>query len=333
MNHTKKTLLLLSILLLGGILAFILFLSNATRSMNYGDMRTVLTTTTATFGSLLGIITAGLMFTHGRFSELASELGEKAPSYLSETLSLEKVQHVGTLLLALRKAFLQLEKETTVAEEKNLYGKIEEGVSSIFVDFVVLLNTKLQQQGLRTPDFMVSEMEPSLYAKYREKRKVIKKEWQVTELIKRMVDIWEGSTSFFAERPETRTSLQSDLRSSVTILKLREKMDTDSKNIATEVSQVLEEVGTEVSKIGKMLDHDRIPQMLSQMNHASTIRGKYFYLALVFIATPLFVNLMILPQLSEGTTQFFQPIISATSSLSVMGILFLLLYIHEILNV
>ena len=325
MSHARKTLLVILILILGGILALILFLSNVARSMDYSDLRTVLTTTTATFGSLLGIIVAGLMFTHGKFSELASELGEKAPDYLSETLSLEKVQQMETLLLALRKDFLQLEAEATVVEEKNLYGRIAEGVSSIFVDFVVLLNTKLQQQGLRDTDFMVSEMVPSLYARYREKKKTIRKEWQIVELIKRTVDTWEGSTSLIAEKAEAKASLQSDLRSSVSILKLREKIDRKSKNVETEVVHVLEDVGTEVSKIRKMLHQDRIPQLLLQMNHASTIRGKYFYLALAFIATPLFVNLMILPQLSQGTTQFFQPIISATSSLSVMGVLFLLL--------
>jgi hypothetical protein len=34
-----------------------------------------------------------------------------------------------------------------------------------------------------------------------------------------------------------------------------------------------------------------------------------------------------------GTASFFQPIISITSSLSVMGIVFLLLYINKILDV
>jgi hypothetical protein len=333
MNHTRNTLLVIAILLSGGILAFILFSSNATKSMNHDDLRTVLTTTTATFGSLLGIITAGLMFTHGKFSELASELDEKAPDYLSETLSLEKVQQTGTLLLALRKAFLQLETETTVAEEKNLYRKITEGISSMFVDFAVLLNIKLRQQGLRDTDFMVSEMDPSLHARYQETRKTIRKEWQVLEIIKKIVDTWEGPISFIGERPETRTSLQANLKSASTILKLKEKIDKNPKNIGNEVAQALEDLGNEISKIGKMLHQDRIPQLLSQMDYASTIRGKYFYLALVFIATPLFVNLIILPQLSEGTSLFFQPIISATSSLSMMGVIFLLLYIHKILNV
>jgi len=69
------------------------------------------------------------------------------------------------------------------------------------------------------------------------------------------------------------------------------------------------------------------------MEKANTIRGRYFYLALVFIAAPLFINLLILPQLSVGTASFFQLVISVTSSLSMMGIAFLLLYINRILNV
>jgi len=333
MSSLRNNLFMILILVLSGMLVIILFLINATGAISYGDLRTVLTTTTATFGSLLGIITAGLMFTHGKFSELASDLGEKSPNYLSQELSLEKVQHLGTHLLTLQKAFSQLETETTVTEEKNLYRKIVESASSMFVGFAVLLNLKLQQQGLRDTDFMVSEMNSSLHAKYQEARRTIRKEWQILDVIKKIVDTWEGPTSFVAERPEVRTSLQSDLKSSVSILKLKEKIDKNSKNIGNEVAQASGDLGNEVSKIGKMLHEDRIPQLLSQMDHASTIRGKYFYLALVFIATPLFVNLIILPQLSEATTQFFQPIISATSSLSVMGVIFLLLYIHKILNV
>jgi hypothetical protein len=90
-------------------------------------------------------------------------------------------------------------------------------------------------------------------------------------------------------------------------------------------------VGDEVDKIAKALHEDRVSQLLSQMNHANAIRGRYFHLTLMFMATPLFVNLMILPQLSEGTLQFFQPIISATSSARVMSVFFL--YIRKILNV
>jgi len=333
MSRLRNTLSVILILALGGTLATLLFVSNAIRSMNYGDLRTVLTTTTATFGSLLGIITAGLMFTHGKFSELASELSEKSPDYLSGMLSLDKVQRIGNCLLSLRKISSQLETETTIEKEKDLYRRITENASSMFVDFAVLMNLRLQQQGLRDTGFMVSEMDPPLHAKYQEARKTIRKEWQIVETIKRIVDTWEGPTSFISEKLDTRNSLQSDLKSFITILELKEKIDKNSKNIRNEVAKALADVEDEVGKIIKILHEDRIPQLLSQMDHASTIRGKYFYLALMFIATPLFANLIILPQLSEGTMQFFQPIISATSSLSVMGVLFLLLYIRKILNV
>jgi hypothetical protein len=333
MIHTKSSLLVILTLLSGGILALALFLSNTAKPMNYSDLRTVLTTTTATFGSLLGIITAGLMFTHGKFSELASELSEKAPDYLSETLSLEKMQQIGTLLLTLRKTFLELEKETTIVEEKSLYRKIVENASSMFVNSAVLLSIKLQQQGLRDTDFIASEMDPPLYRKCQETRKAVRKEWQIIDLIKKIVDTWEGTTSLIVEKPETRISLQSDIKSAITILKLKEKIDKNAESMRTRVTQALENLRNEIGKIGRTLHEDRIPQLLSQMNNASTIRGKYFYLALVFIATPLFVNLVMLPQYSEETAHLFQPVISATSSLSVMGVAFLLLYIHKILSV
>jgi hypothetical protein len=60
---------------------------------------------------------------------------------------MEKVQQVGNHILTLRKTFLQLEKETALAKEKDLYRQITENASSMFVDFAVLMNLKLQQQG------------------------------------------------------------------------------------------------------------------------------------------------------------------------------------------
>ena len=116
--------------------------------MDFAELKTVLTTTTATFGSLLGIITAGLMFTHGKFSELASELDEKSPHYISGMLSLEKIQIIANNLLALRKDFSLLETQSTVEEEKDLYRRVIEKSSSIYVDFAVLSDLKLMQQGL-----------------------------------------------------------------------------------------------------------------------------------------------------------------------------------------
>ena len=331
MNHSRKVLI---VILVGtSLVASFLAWQNITSPIDFADLKTVLTTTTATFGSLLGIITAGLMFTHGKFSELASELGEKSPDYLSGTLPLEKVQTIGNNLLALRKTFSLLETQTTVEEEKNLYRRVVEKASSMYVDFAVLSDLKLIQQGLAETDLMISGMDPQLYVNYREERNQVKKEWQILITIKQMVDTWEGSKTLVRGKYEKRTSLQQDLRNSISLLGLKERLDKDSKHVRAETEEIYNELAEDIGKIGKQLHQDRIPQLLSQMENANTIRGKYFYLALIFIATPLFINLLILPQLSIRTASFFQPIISITSSLSVMGIGFLLLYINKILNV
>lgn len=315
------------------MVAFFLAWRNGTGPMDFADLKTVLTTTTATFGSLLGIITAGLMFTHGKFSELASELGEKSPYYISGTLSLDKIQIIGNNLLALRKTFSLLETQSTIEEEKDLYRRVVERASSIYVDYAVLSDLKLMQQGLAETDLMISGMDPHLYADYKRERGRVQKEWQVLVTIKQMVDTWEGLTTLVMEKKEKRTSLQQDLRSSISLLRLKEKLDKNSKHVRAEVEEICNELTEDIGKIGRQLHQERIPQLLSQMEHANTIRGKYFYLALAFIATPLFINLLVLPQLSVGTALFFQPVISITSSLSVMGIAFLLLYINKILNV
>jgi hypothetical protein len=148
-----------------------------------------------------------------------------------------------------------------------------------------------------------------------------------------MVDTWEGLTTLVMEKNERRTSLQQDLRSSISLLGLKEKLDKNSKHVRAEAEEICNELTEDIGKIVRQLHQERVPQLLSQMEHTNTIRGKYFYLTLAFIATPLFINLLILPQLSIGTASFFQPVISITSSLSVMGIAFLLLYINKILSV
>lgn len=330
MNHSRKVLI---VILVGtSLVASFLAWRNITSSIDFADLRIVLTTTTAAFGSLLGIITAGLMFTHGKFSELASELGEKSPDYLSGTLSLEKVQTIGNNLLALRKTFSLLETQTTVEVEKNLYRRVVEKTSSMYVNLAVLSDLKIQQ-GLAESDLMISAMDPQLYVNYKEERNRVKKEWQILVTIKQIVDTWEGSKTLVLEKYKKRTSLQQDLRNSISLLGLKERLDKDSKHVRAETEEIYNELAEDIDKIGKQLHQDRIPQLLSQMENANTIRGKYFYLALAFIATPLFINLLILPQLSIGTASFFQPIISITSSLSVMGIAFLLLYINRILDV
>jgi hypothetical protein len=331
MNLSRN--LSVAILLSTAVVAFLLALRNIISPMDFVDLKTVLTTTTATFGSLLGIITAGLMFTHGKFSELASELGEKSPDYLSGVLSLERVQVMGNHLLSLRKSFLLLEGQATVEEERNLYRRVAEKASSMYVKLAVLSDLILMQQGLAKTDLMVSAMDPVLFSSYREERSQVRKEWQMLGIIKQIVDIWEGSKTLVLEKREGRTSLQLDLRNALSLLELKERLDKDSKHFRAETEEVFNELAGGIDKIGKQLHRDRIPQLLSQMEKANTIRGTYFYLALAFIAAPLFINLLILPQLSVGTASFFQPLISITSSLSVMGIAFLLLYINRILNV
>jgi len=333
MSFFKNSSLLISILLVCVGLAFILIWLGIAKSISYADMKTILTTTTATFGTLLGIITAGLMFTQGKFSELTSELTEKSPNYLAKVLSLEKIQSIETHLLALKKAFTQLIASTTIAEERDLYERIVTKASSMFVDFAVLLNLKLTQHGLVDTGLLVSEMDSSLYKVYQKRRQNINKEWQIFSVIKRIIDTWEAPATLFIEKSNREPPLQADLKSSTAILKLKENVGESSTNIRTEVVKTLSELNGELTKISKQFHEDRIPQLLPQMKQASTIRGKYFYLALVFIATPLLINLLILPQLSETTTTFFQPIISITSLLSVFGVIFLLLYIHKILSV
>ncbi len=304
-----------------------------TTPLSYTDMQMILTTTTQTFGTLLGIITAGLMFTQGKFSELTSELTEKSPEYLAKVLSLEKIQPIETHLIALKKTFTQLADSATIAEEKNLYQRIATKTSSIFVDFAVLLNLKLRQQGLTDSRFLVSEMDPSLYKTYQKKIQNIRKEWQIFNVLKHLLDAWETPKVFSSGRSNREMPLQVDLRNSISILKLKESVDKISENIRTGASKAFKKLDDELGEISKRLHEDGIPQILPQMKLASTLRGKYFYLTLVFIATPLLINLSVLTQLSETTTHFFQPIILVTTWLSVLGVIFLLLYIQRILNV
>jgi len=332
MSYLKNSVLLIFICLIVVGIVFVLVWLNTTEFMSYADLKTVLTTTTATFGTMLGIITAGLMFTQGKFSELASELSEKSSDYLAKVLSLEKIQSIENHLLVLRKTFTNLAATTTISEERNLYERITAKASTIFVNFAVLLNLKLKQQGLPDTGLTVSEMDSDLYRVYEKRRKSIRKDWQIFNIIKEIIDVWEAPTAFFTEKPSRKSALQADLKGSVSLLELKEKVDRSS-TIRSEVVKMLSNLIDELGKISKRLHEDRIPQLLFQMEQASTLRGKYFYLALIFIAAPLLINLIILPQLSETTLTFFKQIISITSLLSVMGVIFLLLYIHKILNV
>ena len=333
MSRLKDLLLISSILILGLALAFIFAHQIAAESMSYADFRTALTTSTATFGTLLGIITAGLMFTQGKFSELASRLTEMAPDYLGRVLSLEKMQSTGAHLLALRKAFAQLEARTTIAKERNLYKGIVRKTSRMLVGLAVLLNLVLRQKGLLGTHLLVSEMDSDTHRLYEKNRRSIKKEWQIFSVIKEIADVWQAPATFAVEESERESALEADIRSSIAILKVKEAVDGSSAEIRSEIAKTSVNLYDEIGEIAKRLREDRVHQLLSEMKQASTIRGKYFYLALVFIASPLLVNLLILPQLSETSAVFFQPIISVTSTLSVMGIVFLLIYIHKILSV
>jgi hypothetical protein len=333
MSYLKNSLFLFSVFLIAVGIIFILGWLYTAEFASYADMQMALSTTTATFGTLLGIITAGVMFTHGRFSELSSELGEKSPDYLANLFSLEKVQSIETHLLTLRRTFTQLASTTTVTEEKNLYERIVGNVSTIFVNFAVLLNFKFKQQGLPDSGLLVSEMDSSLYKDYEKKRKSVKREWQLFNVIRNMMDAWEASGSFLNGESNRGSRLEADLKSSIHVLRLKETIDKSSTIARSEVTKTLSYLSDEMSKIRKRLREDRILQLLPQMEQANTLRGKYFYLMIIFITAPLLINLLILPQLTAATATFFKPIVSITNALSVMGVIFLLLYMQKILNV
>jgi hypothetical protein len=329
----KKPTALFFVLLVAVGIAFFSIVLSRTPGMAYTDMRTILTTTTGTFGSLLGIITAGLMFTHGKYSELSSELGGKLSNYLFSELSLDKTQSIENHLITLRKTYTQLAANATVAEERTMYEKIVAKVSTLLIDVTVLLNLKLKQQGLSEPSVLISEMNSTVYNLYERRRASIRKEWHLFRIIKQIVDTWEPPASLFTNESNIKTALHADLRNSLSILKLRENMDKSLTNARAETGKTIDDLNEKISQISNRFHEDRVPQLLAQMEQAATIRGKYFYLTLAFIAAPLLVNLLVLPQLSEGTVVFFGWVLALTSSLAILGVMFLLLYIHKILNV
>jgi len=333
MSYLKGSLFLISILLAAVGVVFFLAWLYMTEFTIYTDMKAALTITTETFGMLLGIITAGLMFTQAKFGELSSELSEKSPHYLTDVLSLEKIQSIGNQLVTLRKTFIQLAANTIVAEERNLYERIVAKTSLMFANFAVLLNLSLKQHGLPDTGLLISEMDSNLYKVYKKGIKSIKKEWQLFDIIRKTIDVWEAPASFLVEKLKGKSALQADLKGSIFIWKVKGTADKSLGDIRNDVTKTVSDLSSEISEISKRLHEDRIRQLLSQMEQASAVRGKYFYLAVVFITAPLLINLLILPQFTEATAAFFKPIISVTSSLSVIAVVFLLLYIYEILNV
>ena len=329
----KLSYVFLVLLMAAGLFVITAWLTHKARPADLPNLMILLTTTALTLGTLLAIITAGLMFTQGKFSELVSELNNKPPDYLASLFSLEKVQAIGTQLLTLREEFKNQATATTIAEEKDLYARIAAKTSSMFVDYAVLMNLKMKQQGLPPSDLFVSEMDSILYTMYQGRRQSIKKDWQLLILVKQIRDIWEGPIIGFVEKPDNRTALDDDIRKSVAILRLKETVDKISTNMSTKIMETLEELSGEVDRISKRLHEDRIPQLLSQMKQLNAVRGKYFHLTVIFIAVPLLLDLLVLPQLSPATAAFFQPVILLASVLSILGVAFLLLYVYKILNV
>ena len=333
MNILKNSLLLISILIIAIGATSILTWLNMTKSVNYGDFSTTLLMTTETCGTLLGIITAGLMFTQGRFSQLASELTEKSPHYLFEALSLEKLQSIAVASRALDKAFTQLATSTNIAEEKQLYTRVSKKAFLMFVNLAVLLNLRLRKQGLPETGLVLSEMDSNAYRVYRKSKRKIKKEWQIFELVKQIVDVWERPSTFFIERTAVEPGLEAELKSSLAVLKMKENVDKSLADVHREVAKAADDLDREIKKISKRLHEDQILQLLPQMQQASALRGRYFFLAISFISAPILINLLVVPQLSEMSVQFLQPAVLITSVLCLLGIIFLLLYIYRILNV
>jgi hypothetical protein len=302
-------------------------------SADYEDLKMLIETTTATFGTLLGIITAGLMFTQGKFGELTGELSEKSPHYLKNVLSLEETRSIGESLLALKRVFVTLADATEVLEEKELYKRIVRKCSSMFVDVAVLLNLKLRQERLTGTGLLISEMSSEEREKYHERWRMVKRDWHVLTLIKQIVDAWEATTVIPATRMKLEPSLHSELASSLPILRLKENVDKSSERVHLDVGKRLRELEDKIDKIIVRFHEDRIPQLLTQMEQANVVRGKYFYLSLIFIAAPTLVNLLILPQFSGAAILFLRVVVGLTSVLAILGVVILLFYIYEILNV
>jgi hypothetical protein len=243
------------------------------------------------------------------------------------------MQSIGESLLTWKKLFSKLVDTTEVPEEKNLYQRIVAKSSSMFVNVAVLLNLKLRQEGLGRTGILVSEMSHQEHADYQRKWRALKKDWHLFDLIKQVVDGWTSTLAIPTTGIGFESPLHSDVSSSIPILKLKESVDKGSEKVHVEVEKTLHEFDGKIGKIVNRFHEDRIPQLLTQMEQASIVRGKYFYLSLIFIAAPLLVNLLILPQLSEGAMLSLRVAVAITGALAIVGVIILLLYIHKMLNV
>jgi len=243
------------------------------------------------------------------------------------------MRSIADSLLVWKKLFVKLVDTTEVVEEKNLYRRIVTKSSSMFVNVAVLLNLKLRQEGLGETSFLVSEMSSSELADYKEKWHGLKRDWHLFGLLKQMVDAWTSLLVIPTVRIGSESSLYSDVKSSIPILRLKESVDKGFEKVYLEVEKTLHELDVEMGKIVKQFHEDRIPQLLTQMEQACTVRGKYFYLSLAFIAAPLLVNLLILPQFTQGAISLLRQTVAITSSLAMLGVFILLIYVHKMLSV
>jgi hypothetical protein len=314
-----------------GVFLFVLIF-NGVASASYADLRTLIETTTATFGTLLGIITAGLMFTQGKYGELTAELSEKSPHYLRNVLSLEELRSIGAGLLTLKKVFGRLVDETEVLEEKKLYERITSKSSYMFVNVAVLLNLKFRQEGLPGGGLLISDMNAKEHEDYQEKSRALKKDWHLFGIVKQIVDTW-ATVAVLPAKTDSESSLHSEVSGSIPVLRLKEEVIKSSERVHLEVEKVLHGLAAKIDKVVVRYHEDRIPQLLTQMEQSSIVRGRYFYLSLVFIAAPLLVNLLVLPQFSEGVIVLLREVVALTSVLAVLGVVTLLFYVHKMLNV
>jgi len=328
----KLSFLILSVPVAAALIFLYMWL-NMAGFLTLETMMTVMTITTPTLGTLLAIITAGLMFTQGKFSELVSELNNRSSDYLARIFTFEKIQVLSAHVLALREEFKRLAASTTITEEKTLYERIVAKASVMFVCCAVLINLKMKQQRIPPTDLLISQMDADLYAAYRKRRQIIKRDWQLLVLVKQIIDVWEGPVAILAEKSGSQTPLEEDIRNSVAILKLKETVDKSTANISSKVMTASDALDNEIDKFSRRLHEDRIPQLLSQMKQVNAVRGKYFHLTVTFVAAPLLVNLLVLPLLPQENPSLIQQLISITSMLSIVGVAFLLLYIYKILNV
>ena len=332
MSRLKHAMLVAPLLLLVfGVLLFIVIF-NGVASASYADLKALIETTTATFGTLLGIITAGLMFTQGKYGELTAELGQKSPHYLRNVLSLQELRSIGDSLLALKKVSGKLADATDVSEEKRLYERIVHKSSSMFVNIAVLLNLKLRQEGMTGTGLLISDMSPKEHEEYKEKCRALKKDWHLFEVVRQVVDTW-AVAAVLPMRTDSASSLQSEVSGSIPVLRLKEEVEKGSEKIHVDVEKILHGLAAKIDKIVARFHENRIPQLLTQMEQSSIVRGRYFYLSLVFIAAPLLVNLLVLPQFSEGAILLLREIVALTSVLAVLGVIILLFYVHKMLNV